>query len=712
MDNPDETTPNVKELKHFFSKKIRDRAAGFKDAETPVNVKKVPRNIRSAQVAVGNVQEGPETHLDQDTKSLLYKESKIYTNTAEAPKPRTTSIPLSSKEDLTDIPRINLIFDLLEDLLSSKEFEILIPEFCESFPNYSEELKKRRGDLNRNDLCIIIAGETSAGKSTLINRLVGTSLFKPQLAESTSTICRIRNSNDPIRKISYKVVNKENETVEERSIDPGSEGTFVKCLQRYVDKDNDHVSKGIDHVDVSLYVPFLKGNTMLVDTPGIGGSLELSDKMMKYLPNAVSFIFVSNVTNAGGVQNDRLVKIIQEVLRLHEEKDIPCFDPVDALFVSNKWDAIHPSERDDAWIGVQKELRKHWPVSNTTNIFRTTLKSAKESEAEFENEYKRLERRLSEILEKNLYIRQFQHEKFLRNMLKTIEVTVKGRLHVAAMSKDVCTKKMENLETQILILRERMTTTKNDLNQLISDTLTQLSQTLIEELNSDDGKERILNPPGKKEVASVHFLKMLDEIKERLYSHTIEWKRGEVVIEKLTFVLERIKECFSDIQEEIQRIQNNMTGSQEKKTQEKAVSFELDSPVIVGVLESAPKWIGVLSAAKRICAVAEFMLSPMTLMKIKKWTTEEKKLIIIDATYRDLVKQYNIEKVKSDLESTYGTHYRKLVERLFNKIIEKQITNITRTILRLKGECECFQNWKSELEHLLSSLNEIQKRIS
>lgn len=52
-----------------------------------------------------------------------------------------------------------------------------------------------------------------------------------------------------------------------------------------------------------------QANTILVDTPGIGGSGEVTHKLKEYLPNALSFIFVINASSAGGMQKDR-VKII------------------------------------------------------------------------------------------------------------------------------------------------------------------------------------------------------------------------------------------------------------------------------------------------------------------------------------------------------------------------------------------------------------------
>lgn len=47
-----------------------------------------------------------------------------------------------------------------------------------------------------------------------------------------------------------------------------------------------------------------------MDTPGIGGSGEVTQKVMGYLPSAVSFIFVINIGSAGGMQTDRVNVII------------------------------------------------------------------------------------------------------------------------------------------------------------------------------------------------------------------------------------------------------------------------------------------------------------------------------------------------------------------------------------------------------------------
>lgn len=43
-----------------------------------------------------------------------------------------------------------------------------------------------------------------------------------------------------------------------------------------------------------------------MDTPGIGGTGEVTPKLIEYLSNAVSFIFVIDVGRAGGMQSDRV----------------------------------------------------------------------------------------------------------------------------------------------------------------------------------------------------------------------------------------------------------------------------------------------------------------------------------------------------------------------------------------------------------------------
>lgn len=53
---------------------------------------------------------------------------------------------------------------------------------------------------------------------------------------------------------------------------------------------------------------------MIVDTPGFGDEKEekendVGDQMRSYLANALAFVFVVNVSNAGGLQTDRVLSV-------------------------------------------------------------------------------------------------------------------------------------------------------------------------------------------------------------------------------------------------------------------------------------------------------------------------------------------------------------------------------------------------------------------
>ena len=53
-------------------------------------------------------------------------------------------------------------------------------------------------------------------------------------------------------------------------------------------------------------IHILQDCVTIVDSPGVGESDELTDRLMEYLPRAAAFIYVINSSNAGGVQEDRV----------------------------------------------------------------------------------------------------------------------------------------------------------------------------------------------------------------------------------------------------------------------------------------------------------------------------------------------------------------------------------------------------------------------
>lgn len=71
----------------------------------------------------------------------------------------------------------------------------------------------------------------------------------------------------------------------------------------------------------------LKGNVIIVDTPGIGDEdqEEVAKMMLDYIPKAVAIMFVLNVANAGGIQRDRVFICLFNSNFPSVFLDIPCF---------------------------------------------------------------------------------------------------------------------------------------------------------------------------------------------------------------------------------------------------------------------------------------------------------------------------------------------------------------------------------------------------
>nr|XP_034319456.1 transmembrane GTPase Marf-like [Crassostrea gigas] len=216
------------------------------------------------------------------------------------------SIP---EEKETIEKNISSLYKECENFISSDECtQNLRNELEKSIPDCLTVLRKWKNDLENSDHGIVIAGETSAGKSTLINKLFGKQLFRGRNNESTSTICKLRNS-ERIRVITTDMRGQREETdfTDKCNLET-KEG--VKMLRNFLkdltDLTSSEKSATFNSVEVEFPIPFLRGNMILVDTPGIGGSGNVTDKLIEYLPNALLFIFVINAGSAGGMQNDRI----------------------------------------------------------------------------------------------------------------------------------------------------------------------------------------------------------------------------------------------------------------------------------------------------------------------------------------------------------------------------------------------------------------------
>ncbi|XP_035668162.1 uncharacterized protein LOC118410490 [Branchiostoma floridae] len=234
-----------------------------------------------------------------------------------------------------------------------------------NIPDFRAQLYEKIGRLADDSCHIVVAGETSAGKSSLLNLLLGVDLLPHSFLSSTSVICELKYG-DRERVLAYKWGVSE---PEEEVLSPNKE-TRLQQLAKYVHQTEGRGSR--DHpyhrVELFLTIPMLKGGITIVDTPGVGENETLSSMVKSYLPTAFGFIYVINSGNAGGVQ-DRLGDLLLSL----KTGDDTTFDPTSAIFVCNKWDLVPQGEADEVRNDTIKKLQDCWTDLDESQIFRFSV---------------------------------------------------------------------------------------------------------------------------------------------------------------------------------------------------------------------------------------------------------------------------------------------------------------------------------------------------
>lgn len=618
---------------------------------------------------------------------------------------------LEEKENTSHI--VVSMYEKLEKFLNSDKYtEDLRNELQQSNPDYPTVLEKRRLDMGKTDHGIVVSGETCAGKSTLLNKILEMGIFAGKNLESTDTICKIRNS-EIIRIIT------ENNKKETKEIDlthtcdlKTKEG--VKTLREHIAKLTDKtISKEcleLQSVDVGFPIPFLKKNVIFVDTPGIGGTGEIPPKLKEYIPNAVSFIFVIDVSRAGGMQKDRLPKILTSIAFLQLQSEMPCFDPEDVIFITNKWDNIKidedvgdlEEEISNTWESIISEINTCWPVVKQEHIFRMNLldvSRGSDQENPSKVEFKNFRRLLDLTIKKAENIRLIRHLRLLQDILENISKGLNARLQSGHQSETDIILLADEHQEKINELNEKCKMKRSIFRETTFRTLNEITQECYHYMSTEFGKNIILNPPGRIPILDVSVLSLPGEIKARLTEYVESYLASAPVREKLTHIKKDIENFYNDVSEDIRNMETEWTNV--RKRNENNWGEALLLPIQISLLAFG----FVLSVS---CLI---LLSPVLIPLSIYLTTNDGKKKYIDLQYpiwSDITK----EEINRHLLSNCGSYITGLVDKVTNEWLPRRINALELTIRNLRKSHEEIIANRETFTNLMSQINDMENSVA
>ncbi|CAC5411329.1 unnamed protein product [Mytilus coruscus] len=608
------------------------------------------------------------------------------------------------------------IYDEIQKLISHSDIkekleeELSIDQFCD----LSAVIGRHKEELMETGCPIVVTGETSAGKSSFINLLIGCKLLPYSVLSCTSNICRIRNRQEK----ALHVVD-EHDTVTKLSLPPNIDTeTMNEKLQEYVNPDDDQDC--YKYVDIDWPIPILQDDAVIVDTPGIGTNSKLTSCLLDYLPKAIALIYVIKSNNAGGLQNDRLLKIF-EVQR--ESKYVYKLDPNRAIFVCNMWDQISKKEENKVSAYIGQELKKCWPNFKEDQMFKLSAK--KESKKIFANgpetgseSFKRILQRIIEMIHLGLEYKISSHlrwqddfiKQVLRRIVRRITFSMKTEEEQIKIKRDVG-EMFKKLKQKTKELKVQCKVTEEAKNKC-----TLISERLHAHLKSKETVSRIFmwsikELPEYSQFDEIEY-KARQMIIGRISDETSEWcQRNEIYNKELTDMFNA--ECRL-IEEERQKIKDFLpcgvlSFDWEFKThhdtindnthiplftkQEKivlAVTFPLLLPLIVGA--------GIIA----LPIGAAFGLRTIIREKIRIRDYSTKKLKYMMNWTNEVLNEYNKDAIYKIISETYMKDFLERVKSVCEIVIPQQIEadekyfskfkNDTRSSNLIGKQCKPLEN--------------------
>ena len=155
-----------------------------------------------------------------------------------------------------------------------QEIRQLLSREGETYQEYVCVLQQMEQKLSSDAFDVLIVGEFSSGKTTLINGIMGKAMLPTHISPTTAVINIIRYSAQESARLIFR-------SAQEQMVPVDALADYITSLSETADAR----AREIDHVILGFPSPFCRNGVRLVDTPGLNSMHEDHERAtMEYLP--------------------------------------------------------------------------------------------------------------------------------------------------------------------------------------------------------------------------------------------------------------------------------------------------------------------------------------------------------------------------------------------------------------------------------------------
>ncbi|KAK6175346.1 hypothetical protein SNE40_013831 [Patella caerulea] len=357
-----------------------------------------------------------------------------------------------------------------------------------------EDFSSQINDLQTPECCVVFSGETGAGKSSLLNLLLGEDILPTHSLSCTFLICKLKYGSTYGSKLFY-----ENGSTDDRSYE-NLEEAKANLDQTVFEKNLNNRASVSRIKEIEIYLPaeILKSGITIVDTPGFGENEKLNRIVAEFLSSKTisAFIYLIKTDNAGGVQEDRLLDFLRDIRKLRKTSVCNLRDdiaPNAAMFICNRWDKI--TEHEKVKQNALSKLSDAWPgFENKQALFFSTEAASKHIRIDkdyISEDYANLLKQLVNLLQTALDSSIKHCYRWLKKILQQATSHVLSMVSQIDKSDEDLNKKFTDAETKLSTLGTNSQTIVSVLRNVIQDKRLHLAELIKQSLRDHNTKLRI-----------------------------------------------------------------------------------------------------------------------------------------------------------------------------------------------------------------------------